>query len=81
MVNARQRTWVSNPSPMPWGQTWPRPTLLVNAPQAIPNALGVRVTRGIVLVVLAFNRRMSARCAARFCINQQSHDILYLGGE
>jgi hypothetical protein len=45
---------------------------LVNAQQAISNAMGVRGTRGIVSVALAFNRRMYARFAARFCINQQS---------
>jgi hypothetical protein len=50
-------------------------TLLVNAQQAIPNAMGVRVTRGIVSAALAFNRRMSAHCAARFCINQQSQTV------
>ena len=58
-----------------WGigeQTWPRPTLLVNAQQAISNAMGVRGNRGIVSVALASNRRMYARFAARFCINQQN---------
>ena len=47
-------------------------TLLVNAQQAIPNAIGVHVIRGIVSAALASNRRMYARFAARFCINQQS---------
>jgi hypothetical protein len=47
-------------------------TLLVNAQQAISKAIGVQVIRGIVSAALASNRRMYARFAARFGINQQS---------
>jgi hypothetical protein len=63
---------------MPFGQD---PTLLVNAQQAISNAMGVRGTRGIVSVALASNRRVYAHFAERSCINQQSQDLLYLRGE
>jgi hypothetical protein len=47
-------------------------TLLVNEQQVIFNAMGVRSTRGIVAVALAFDCRMYACFGARFCINQQS---------
>jgi hypothetical protein len=61
-------------------QTSSKLTLLVNAQQAISNAMGVRGTRGIVSVALASNRRVYARFAARFCINQQSQSFRYLFG-
>jgi hypothetical protein len=57
-------------------QTGPRQTLLVNSRQSISNAIGVSVTRGMYSVSLAFKGRMQNRFSARFCINQQSHDIL-----
>jgi hypothetical protein len=47
-------------------QTGPRSTLLVNAQQSISNAIGIRFTRGMASVALAFKRRMYARFSARF---------------
>jgi hypothetical protein len=47
-------------------QTWPRPTLLVNAWRSISKAMGVGFSRGMYSVSLAFKRRIQARFPARF---------------
>jgi hypothetical protein len=41
-------------------------TLLVNAQPSISNAIGVRVTRGMASVSLAFECRIQARFSERF---------------
>jgi hypothetical protein len=46
--------------------TWPRQTLLVKSRRPISNAKGVRVTRDMGSVLLAFERCVSACFSARF---------------
>jgi hypothetical protein len=62
-------------------QTWPRPTLLVKSRRSISKVIGVGFTKGMDSISLAPECRVQARFSARFCVNQQSHGLLYLRGE
>jgi hypothetical protein len=48
-----------------------------NTRQPMSTAMGIRFTRGIASVALAFIRHVRDRCPAGFWLHQQSHDFLY----
>jgi hypothetical protein len=58
-----------------------RPTLLGKSPKPISNAIEVSFSREMAPVSPAFERRMQDRFPAGFRLNQQSPDLLYVGGE